>query len=133
MPCDFGGPCKCACVFLLLHAKLRVHRASGIPCALSSEGARNSLQNSGAWRRENDFGCLKICINTLPGVPASAPGPITPNARVVRCWSGKLRYDSYRWLMVWTAPYGISCARMRLLQISDKGAVHERDYPNWNG
>jgi hypothetical protein len=37
------------------------------------------------------------------------------------------------WLMVWTAPYGISCARMRLLQISDKGAVREPDYPHWNG
>jgi hypothetical protein len=24
-------------------------------------------------------------------------------------------------------------ARMRLLQISDKGAVREPDYPNWNG
>src|ERR1700675_3183493 len=35
--------------------------------------------------------------------------------------------------MGWTAPYGISCARMRLLQISDKGAVREPDYPNWNG
>jgi hypothetical protein len=36
-------------------------------------------------------------------------------------------------MMGWTAPYGISCARMRLLQISDKGAVREPDYPNWNG
>src|ERR1700679_2568272 len=35
--------------------------------------------------------------------------------------------------MGWTAPYGISYARMRLLQISDKGAVREPDYPNWNG
>jgi hypothetical protein len=35
--------------------------------------------------------------------------------------------------MGWTAPYGISCARMRLLQISDKGAVRGADYPNWNG
>src|ERR1700682_3240796 len=35
--------------------------------------------------------------------------------------------------MVWTAPYGISCARMRLLQISDKGAVRGPDYPHWNG
>src|SRR6202166_4784644 len=37
------------------------------------------------------------------------------------------------WLMGWTAPYGISCARMRLLQISDKGAVRGPDYPRWNG
>jgi hypothetical protein len=36
-------------------------------------------------------------------------------------------------VMVWTAPYGISCARMRLLRISDKGAVREPDYPHWNG
>src|SRR3981081_4599037 len=36
-------------------------------------------------------------------------------------------------VMVWTAPYGIECARMRLLQISDKGAVREPDYPHWNG
>jgi hypothetical protein len=36
-------------------------------------------------------------------------------------------------VMVWTAPYGISCARMRLLQISDKGAVRGPDYPHWNG
>src|SRR5450631_2949201 len=35
--------------------------------------------------------------------------------------------------MVWTAPYGIECARMRLLQISDKGAVREPDYPHWDG
>src|ERR1700694_1209985 len=38
-----------------------------------------------------------------------------------------------RGVMVWTAPYGIEGARMRLLQISDKGAVREPDYPNWNG
>jgi hypothetical protein len=36
-------------------------------------------------------------------------------------------------VLVWTAPYGISCARMRLLEISDKGAVRGPDYPNWNG
>src|ERR1700677_5086237 len=40
MPFVSGGPCKCACVFLLLHAKLRVHRASGIPCALTLSKAR---------------------------------------------------------------------------------------------
>jgi hypothetical protein len=30
-------------------------------------------------------------------------------------------------------PLRHQCARMRLLQISDKGAVREPDYPNWNG
>src|ERR1700678_1301956 len=44
MPFVSGGPCECACVFLLLHAWLRVHRASGIPCALSFEGARISCK-----------------------------------------------------------------------------------------
>jgi hypothetical protein len=35
-----------------LHARLRVRQASGIPCALLIEGARNFWQNSGAWRGE---------------------------------------------------------------------------------
>jgi hypothetical protein len=38
-----------------LHAKLRVHRAPGIPCALFIEGAKELkefLQTSGARRRE---------------------------------------------------------------------------------
>src|ERR1700722_16644604 len=47
MPCDFGGPCKCACVFSFLHAKLRVHRASGIPCALYVLKAREILAKLG--------------------------------------------------------------------------------------
>jgi hypothetical protein len=38
--------------FLLLHARLRVHRASGIPCALFYRRREKFLQNSGAWRRE---------------------------------------------------------------------------------
>src|SRR3984957_663603 len=44
MPFVSGGPCECACVFSFLHAKLRVHRASGIPCALIIEGARISCK-----------------------------------------------------------------------------------------
>jgi hypothetical protein len=31
----------------ILHARLRVHRASGIPCALFIEGVKEFLQNSG--------------------------------------------------------------------------------------
>ena len=53
--CDSGEPGKCACVFFYLHARLRVHRAPGIPCALFIEGAKELkefLQTSGAWRRE---------------------------------------------------------------------------------
>jgi hypothetical protein len=35
-----------------LHARLRVHLASGIPCALFYRAYAKFLQNSGAWRRE---------------------------------------------------------------------------------
>jgi hypothetical protein len=38
--------------FLLLHARLRVHRASGIPCALPYRRRKKFQQNSGAGRRE---------------------------------------------------------------------------------
>src|SRR3984957_16444567 len=53
MPCDFGGPCECACVFSFIAREAA--GASSIRHSLrplSFEGARNSLQNSGAWRRE---------------------------------------------------------------------------------
>src|ERR1700683_1603317 len=36
----------------ILHARLRVHLASGIPCALFTKGAEKFLQTSDAWRRE---------------------------------------------------------------------------------
>jgi hypothetical protein len=36
----------------ILHARLRVHRASGIPCALFAEGVKEFLHNSGARRGE---------------------------------------------------------------------------------
>jgi len=35
--------------------------------------------------------------------------------------------------MVWTAPYGIAMCQNEVVEISDKGAVREPDYPNWNG
>src|ERR1700675_4627380 len=54
-------------------------------------------------------------------------------ALVMEDGAGCLCDNKHRWLMGWTAPYGISCARMRLLQISDKGAVRGPDYPHWNG
>ena len=60
---DSGEPGKCACVFSLLHARLRVHRAPGIPCALFIEGVKELkefLQTSGAWRRENVDSCPVI-------------------------------------------------------------------------
>jgi hypothetical protein len=65
-------------------------------------------------------------------VPANA-GTHTPRLLDGEyCWT-LCSNDCQRWLMGWTAPYGISCARMRLLQISDKGAVREPDYPHWDG
>ena len=35
--------------------------------------------------------------------------------------------------MVWTAPYGIKLCQIEVVEISDKGAVRGKDYPNWNG
>src|SRR5260370_30673329 len=35
--------------------------------------------------------------------------------------------------MEWTAPYGIAMCQNEVVAISDKGAVREPDYPNWNG
>jgi hypothetical protein len=36
-------------------------------------------------------------------------------------------------MMVWTAPYGIAMCQNEVVEISDKGAVREPDYPHWNG
>jgi hypothetical protein len=61
---DSGGPCKSACFFSLLHAKLA--GASSIRHSLRPlffEGARNFLQNSGAWRHE----IAEVCL--LPSHP----------------------------------------------------------------
>jgi hypothetical protein len=43
-----------ACFTYYLHARLRVHRASGIPCALFIWVREKLQQSSGAWRRENE-------------------------------------------------------------------------------
>src|ERR1700730_15326748 len=48
------------CVFCLitLHARPRVQRAPGFPCALLFPGGENRSQNSGMSRRENEKPCL---------------------------------------------------------------------------
>src|ERR1700683_2850090 len=51
----------------ILHARLRVHLASGIPCALFTKGAEKFLQNSGAWRREIAEACH---VDSSPLPPA---------------------------------------------------------------
>src|ERR1700722_3752297 len=59
MPFVSGGPCECACVFSFIAREAA--GASSIRHSLRplfSEGARNFLQNSGAWRRENEEVCL---------------------------------------------------------------------------
>src|ERR1700683_4457947 len=57
----------------VLHARLRVHLASGIPCALFYWAYEEFLQNAGAWRREIEFGCLKTCPAFVPRMLRSAP------------------------------------------------------------
>src|SRR5258707_12703270 len=78
--------------FFHLHARLRVHWASGIPCALCFLGAKRFLQNSGASRRGNAQWYLKLFrlfenVNRprvqnsrRPGqasIASADPGPIT--------------------------------------------------------
>jgi hypothetical protein len=48
--------------FLLLHARLRVHWASGIPCALFYWSGEKFPQTSGGSRREIVGGCLNAVI-----------------------------------------------------------------------
>ena len=36
-------------------------------------------------------------------------------------WRVASQFEFQQWVMVWTAPDGIDCARMRSLQISDNG------------
>src|ERR1700722_17953677 len=65
MPCDFGGPCKCACVFSFLHAKLRVHRVSGIPCALTLSKAREFLAKLGRLASRDRGGVSAVLLPTV--------------------------------------------------------------------
>jgi hypothetical protein len=69
--------------FFILHARLRAHRAPGIPCALCFRGEGFIGHNSGASRRGNanarlNFpGCLKIesvfCIGAVGCAKRSVP------------------------------------------------------------
>jgi hypothetical protein len=62
----------------ILHARLRVHLASGIPCALLTKGAEKFLQNSGARRREiveaypviasESEAIQNLCANAISGL-----------------------------------------------------------------
>src|SRR2546429_9872021 len=48
--CDRGDYARVLC--FISHARLRVHRAPGIPCALCYRGPKKFTQTSGASRRE---------------------------------------------------------------------------------
>src|ERR1700722_5949580 len=74
MPCDFGGPCKCACVFSFLHAKLRVHRASGIPCALYVLKAREILAKLGRVASRDRGGASVLLPSLRPPKPLGEGG-----------------------------------------------------------
>src|SRR5204862_8130165 len=60
MPGCSGEPVvTTSCAFYFLHARLRVHRAPGIPCALSL-WANESCATRAFSRRENAIRCLKL-------------------------------------------------------------------------
>src|SRR6476646_2981635 len=56
--CDRGDYARV--VYFLSHARLRVHRAPGIPCALCMRVEGNFWQTSGASRGENARLCLDV-------------------------------------------------------------------------
>jgi len=55
--CDRGDYARVLC--FISHARLRVHQAPGIPCALVS-WAEGFMHNSGASRRENAESYVKL-------------------------------------------------------------------------
>src|SRR5471030_1856815 len=63
MPGDSGATVVTMLVwfYLILHARLRVHRAPGIPHALNSYGAENSCTARAHLRRGNAGVCLRTC------------------------------------------------------------------------
>src|SRR5258708_34665288 len=116
----------------------RLFISSLVPSMMENSAPRRISRNSPSVP-----GTLAVSILTqgiMRGVlahelPSSRrrPGPIRRAVAFQKRCLTICRSHVGRWLMGWTAPYGISCARMRLLQISDKGAVREPDYPHWNG
>src|SRR6266481_5791446 len=58
--CDRGDYAR---ALFILRARLRVHRAPGIPCALCSQKARRSWQTSRSIRGE----IAKLCLTSLRG------------------------------------------------------------------
>jgi hypothetical protein len=85
----------------ILHARLRVHQASDIPCALFIEGAKEFLQNSGAWRGENAEACPPPSCSANAGHPvrrgfslqslASLEYWVARSSRASRRWPGRHR------------------------------------------
>src|ERR1700686_856779 len=70
------GLLRCTCgdyarvLHLNSHARLRVHWAPGIPCALCFLEAKDFMDNSGAPRRENAESCREYKRATFPAVIA---------------------------------------------------------------
>src|SRR5260370_33674542 len=87
-------------LYTLLHARLRVQRAPGFPCALCCRGAerkgQTSRETSGEIADSHRKGCLRIESSCV--VPAKA-GTHTPRLLVRVC--GQLSfYNKRRWLWV---------------------------------
>ena len=63
--------CSCAFSICILHARPRVQRAPGFPCALYFSGGSKMTQTSGALRREIEGPCRPTTSSRR------TPGPIT--------------------------------------------------------
>ena len=56
-----------------------------------------------------------------PHLPRNQPGPCRNDDRLILSGIMQVLKVGCRWVLGWTAPDGIDCARMRSLQISNKG------------
>src|SRR5947199_1407839 len=108
--CDRGDYARV--LYLISHARLRVHWAPGIPCALCFLWANGFCKTSGASRRGNAEVFLKLfrLFENLnwprvqnprrPGQAKREPGTITTNVHFARNWSRSSVYNRHWWLWV---------------------------------
>src|SRR5436853_4282538 len=119
MPGCSGEPVvTTSCAFYFLHARLRVHRAPGIPCALSL-GPNESCTTPGAFAPRDRGGVCDIA----PSLPATNAMRLRTGAKATKqstvssvrdgllrgaCHRARIRATRWLAMMGWTAPNGIS-------------------------
>src|SRR3954471_19747140 len=113
MPDCSGEPVvTTSCAFSFLHARLRVQRAPGIPCALSIRAVDAKLGRIAPRGRGGVAGSTAVIASA-----AKRSSFASPHDGLLRC----ARNDGV------DGPQRHQCARLVMLILPDKGAAHERD------